>query len=148
MPNNYNKHNMKTIFLKVFFLFFVITNACAANHFSNDVVEQRAALEQPSRDNSFLISFYKPTYFLPAYYTVSPYREIYNGTNQQNLKNLEFKFQFSLKVPIIHQIFGYKSILYFAYTQLSYWQAYASSPFFRESNYEPELDSRKKGEEA
>lgn len=34
---------------------------------------------------------------------------------------------------------GYDSILYLAYSQLSVWQLYNNSPFFRENNYKPEI---------
>lgn len=125
----------------IFFLSFTLCCSAFAAMLDgqDDVIEKRVALEQVGNDSSFIISFYKPTYFLPAYYTASQDQSVYSNADQQKLKNLEFKFQFSLKVPIARQLFGYRSSLYFAYTQMSYWQAYAKSPFFRESNYEPEL---------
>ena len=131
---------MNKLFLQIFCLIFVFCPSAFAVTPSaqNDVVEKRIALEQAGNDNSFIVSFYKPTYFLPAYYTTKPDTQIYDA-NQETVKNLDFKFQFSFKVPLARQLFGYRSAIYLAYTQLSYWQAYAKSPFFRESNYEPEI---------
>ena len=131
---------MNKFFLKIFCLSFALSVSAfaATSNNQDDVVEKRIALEQAGKDNSFVVSFYKPTYFLPAYYTGTPDTQVYNA-NQQTVGNFDFKFQFSFKVPVARQLFGYSSAIYLAYTQLSYWQAYANSAFFRESNYEPEI---------
>lgn len=89
----------------------------------------------------FPITFYKTTYVLPFYYTASPYYALYQGNtpDNQELNKTEIKFQISFKVPIVTNLF-YRGIgLYIAYSQLSYWQAYVYSAFFRETNYEPEF---------
>ncbi|HCU04720.1 MAG: hypothetical protein A2X77_03395 [Gammaproteobacteria bacterium GWE2_42_36] len=89
--------------------------------------------------NIMPISFYKESYVLPAYFeSKDPF---YKGStsDNNNIKRIEFKFQFSLKVPIWANMFNAPFTFYGAYTQLSFWQAYTGSPFFRESNYEPEL---------
>ena len=59
--------------------------------------------------------------------------------NQQKMKNLEFKAQLSLKFPLIRRFLIEDTSLNFGYTQLFYWQFYAKSQYFRETNYEPEL---------
>lgn len=51
----------------------------------------------------------------------------------------EFKAQVSLLVPLFIDMFGSHWSLNAAYTQLSYWQVYAKSQYFRETNYEPTL---------
>ena len=132
---------MLKFFLKIFCLSlaFCASIFAATPNSQNDVIDKRMALEDVGKNNAFVISFYKPTYFLPAYYTAHQDNSVYLNSDQQKLQNFDFKFQFSFKVPIARQLFGYRSTLYLAYTQLSYWQAYAKSPFFRESNYEPEL---------
>lgn len=106
-----------------------------------NAVEVRAEKEQRASGNSFTVSFYKPNYVMPYYYTGSPYNKIYLDETPQNekLKREEIKYQLSLKVPIWKNIFNYPSSIYLAYTQLSYWQAYNKSAFFRETDYEPEL---------
>jgi len=61
--------------------------------------------------------------------------------SNEELKNLEVKFQISFRLPLNRDFFVRNSHLWFAYTQLSLWQLYnhADSSPFRESNYEPEL---------
>ena len=53
----------------------------------------------------------------------------------------EIKFQLSIKFPIAENLIGKRDSLHFAYTHLSFWQAYdqdGSSPF-RETVHEPEV---------
>lgn len=60
---------------------------------------------------------------------------------QEDLDNLEAKFQFSVRLPVLTGLFPERTNLWVAYTQLSFWQGYnreESSPF-RETNYEPEI---------
>jgi phospholipase A1 len=107
-----------------------------------DLVEKRMKLEKRAAANPFLISFYKPNYILPFYYNfTTPYLPLGNTIvpDGQKLNNTEFKFQLSFKVPLWREIAGLPSSLYLAYTQSSFWQSYGNSPFFRETNYEPEL---------
>ncbi len=88
------------------------------------------------------VSLYKINYLLPYYYTESPYREIYTGNTpeKQTLMQAEFKGQFSLEVPLIQDLFYNEHIsLHASYTQQVFWQIYASSQYFRETDYEPTL---------
>ncbi len=107
----------------------------------SNAVEERATKEEKIPPNFFAIGFYKPNYLIPYYYTGSPYNKIYLNQTPQNekLTREEIKYQFSFKVPLWKDIFKRASTLYLAYTQLSYWQAYNKSAFFRETDYEPEL---------
>lgn len=104
-------------------------------------VEERALKEKKIPPNFFAITFYKPTYVLPYYYTGSPYNSIYrnNTPNNEGIDRTEMQYQLSFKVPVWKNIFRQPSTLYLAYTQLSYWQAYNRTAFFRETDYEPEL---------
>lgn len=106
-----------------------------------NLVEERTLKENEISPNSFSIAFYKPTYVLPFYYTGSPYNKIYQNNTPQDekLKNVEMKYQLSFKVPVWKNAFSRNASLYLAYTQLSYWQAYNQTAFFRETDYEPEL---------
>jgi phospholipase A1/A2 len=108
---------------------------------AQDKVDQRVKYEEKQVNNPFVVSLHKPTYVLPFYYTQSPYYALYqnNTPDNQAIQKTEFNFQISFKFPVWRNIGGSKSSLYGAYTQLSFWQAYNKSPFFRESNYEPEL---------
>lgn len=94
----------------------------------------------------FAIQAHRQSYFLPLSHHNSAKRYdpniVFNSAKQGiEVDNLEVKFQFSFKLPIISGLFADKDSINFAYTQLSFWQLYnkkASKPF-RENNYEPEL---------
>lgn len=76
-------------------------------------------------------------YILPWSYNLNPASD---GLEGENVQRAEVKFQLSIRHPLRENLFTEKLGLYFAYTQLSFWQMYnveASSPF-RETNYEPE----------
>jgi phospholipase A1 len=118
------------------------TSTPATNHLDNDnAVSSRVKKEDKISPRSFSIAFHRPTYVLPFYYTRTPYNSIYAGQTPENekLKRDELKFQLSFKVPVWKNILNHPSTLYLAYTQMSYWQAYDHDPFFRETDFEPEL---------
>lgn len=104
-------------------------------------LSDRLAAENKVEDNPYSLILYKATYILPFYYTQSPYDDIYdhNTPNGQKLESEEFKGQLSFQAPIVYEAFGPKNTLNLAYTQLSYWQVYADSQYFRETDYEPEI---------
>lgn len=76
---------------------------------------------------------HKFNYIIPA--NVSTAKE----PNQR--KQVETKFQISIKKMLLEDLFMRDLDLYFAYTQQSFWQLYDNddSRPFRESNYEPSL---------
>jgi phospholipase A1 len=97
--------------------------------------------EKYSRVPNF-VSLYEISYLLPYYYTDSPYNEVYQGTtpDNQNIMQTEFKGKFSVEVPLVEELFNNKNLsLHASYTQLVFWQFYARSQYFRETNYEPAL---------
>jgi phospholipase A1 len=108
---------------------------------------QRSALEQRLTAQKEItktrqgVSFYEPTYALPFYYTGRPYQSVYQGNTPDNepINNEEFKGQLSFQFPVWANMFGSKASLDVSYTQLSYWQVYNKSAFFRETNYEPQI---------
>lgn len=108
---------------------------------SNDVIERRMQQEMPQNNTSFLISLYKPSYLLPFFYIDPIFAPGFNSNkNSKDDKNhKEAKFQISFKFPIWRNIFNDRTTLFAAYTQQSNWQVYTGSPYFRETNYEPEL---------
>lgn len=107
---------------------------------NKNVVAQKIEVEAKQDQNPFAIVAYEPNYLLPFNYS-SPISKIYinNTPNNQKIKNIDVKFQFSFKAPIWRDFLGYKNVLYLAYTQQSFWQAYNDSPFFRANNYKPEI---------
>lgn len=100
-------------------------------------LKQQKALEK----TQYGISFYEPTYILPFYYTGDPYQAVYKGNTPDNQKvdNEELKAQVSLVLPLWTNIFHSHYALNISYTQLSYWQFYAKSQYFRETDYEPAI---------
>lgn len=94
---------------------------------------------EEAQESPYGISFYEPTYALPFYYTGSPYEAVYRDSTPDNQRILpeEFKGQLSFKFPIWAEMFGSNFTIAAYYTQLSYWQFYAKSQYFRETDYEP-----------
>ncbi len=80
--------------------------------------------------SSFNIYPYKSNYFLPVNY---------DSKQREERKQYESKFQLSIRKPISYNIFGLNEEINFAYTQTSWWQTFAPSAPFRETNYQPEL---------
>lgn len=105
----------------------------------------KAASEKKVENNPYSLLLYKPTYVLPFYYTQMPYQEIYQNTtpDNQTVMSSEFKAQLSFQVPILQSKLNSKDRLAIAYTQDSFWQVYAASQYFRETNYEPEIFFRR-----
>lgn len=105
----------------------------------------RAALENKVVNNPYSLLLYKPTYILPFYNTQMPYQAIYQGQtpNNQTVMKTEFKGQLSFQVPIFQTILQKGDRLAMAYTQDSFWQVYADSQYFRETNYAPEIFFRR-----
>jgi phospholipase A1 len=105
------------------------------------VLQQRLKAERQIAKSKHGISFYEPTYLLPFYYTGSPDYQVYRNNTPQNqrLRHEEVKYQLSFIFPIWANILGSKVSIGASYTQLSFWQFYANSQYFRETNYEPAI---------
>ena len=101
-------------------------------------VEQRQIKEQAIPSNFFALQLYKPTYILPYYFTGTPDNAAYESIDR-TVQHSEIKYQISFKVPLYKNILNTSTSLYLGYTQLSYWQLYIHDPFFRETDYEPDL---------
>ncbi|MCL9783503.1 phospholipase A [Vibrio sp. S4M6] len=117
----------------------LLTSAAPDN---DSILEQKIRQERKISDTPGGISFYKPTYILPFYYTGSPYQAVYTGQtpDDQEVMHSEFKSQFSFRMPLWRDMFGNPNYsLNAGYTQLFYWQFYAKSQYFRETDYEPEV---------
>jgi len=104
-------------------------------------LDQRMQIENKTRYQSFVLTPHKPNYIMPLTYNEKPNNAPVDISRDGELDKSEIKFQFSMKFPIAEDLFGEQGTLYFAYTNLSFWQAYntdISSPF-RETVHEPEL---------
>ena len=103
-------------------------------------------LEPADKRGPFKLLLHKPNYVLPLYYTSntnampsSPAAGHTVGT-ARSVDKLEGKYQLSLKIKALENVFGDNGDLWLGYTQQSYWQVYnskQSSPF-RTTDYEPE----------
>jgi len=106
------------------------------------LVERRLEAEKPAFDNQFLISIHKPNYILFLAQNKDTNEEPFAQQfpdDDTSLDNTEVKFQISAKFPLVRKVFG-KGVLYFAYTNRSFWQLYnENSAPFRETNHEPEI---------
>jgi len=104
-------------------------------------LDRRIKIERATRFQSFVITPHRPNYILPVSYNDKPNNAPVDVSRDGELDNNEVKFQFSMKFPILDNLFGEQGSLQFAYTNLSFWQAYnknVSSPF-RETVHEPEI---------
>ena len=91
------------------------------------------------------VRLYQPNYVLFGRYTTNvneePYEPLLDAFAEEgDFQNVEAKFQLSIKGRLATTD-DHRWGLWFAYTQLSLWQAYSSdmSHPFRETNYEPEI---------
>jgi phospholipase A1 len=110
--------------------------------------EPRAMTLDEEEQRRFLgVRLYRANYLLPVTYNDNPNRNVPEAEGidvpllGDALDNVEMKFQLSFEVPVWTEILEQPLDLYFAYTQLAFFQAYNqeySSPF-RETNYEPEI---------
>lgn len=106
------------------------------------VMEKSLKQQEKASKSPVSVLLYKPNYVLPYYYTGTPFTDSGNVPANQKVKNQEVKFQLSVMVPVFRHLFRIHRqpiSLDVSYTQLSYWQFYQKTAFFRETNYEPQL---------
>lgn len=125
------------VFLQIISIFFgfSIASVSFANATTNATPEDTSLMT-----SDFSLLTYHTNYLLPM--LVSSQHSQLSASNtpdDQPLQPEEISFQLSVKVPLFKNIFNKKNTVYVAYTQLSFWQAYNSSPFFRATDYEPEI---------
>lgn len=107
-------------------------------------ISERMIQERKSAFNPYVITPHKMNYILPISLTEGINSEAYeNFSNwEDNLRDVEAKFQISIKVPLTTGSFLNKGDqLYFGFTLESWWQLYTDklSRPFRETNYQPEF---------
>jgi phospholipase A1/A2 len=106
------------------------------------VLARQWDLDETSRSRRFVVRPHRPNDVLPLAYNNSPNVDSSLDVDPNAIaQHTEVKFQVSFKVKLWEDIFGKDMDLWFAYTQLAFWQLYNSefSSPFRETNYEPEL---------
>lgn len=104
------------------------------------ILEKRQQSDELALQNPFSISQHKLNYILPVSYVKDPNPIGVTELDQENVDNLEAKYQISMKLPI-HLSEDATSGAYLGFTATSFWQVYNSevSKPFRETNYEPEI---------
>ena len=112
---------------------------------ANSLLLERLHREEVAEGLRSLLTPHKRNYLMPASYlgdgNEEPFRAMGMVPEGDRLKNVEAKFQLSLKFTLADGLLLPRDHLYFGFTTLSFWQAYnqdVSAPF-RETNYEPEL---------
>ncbi len=100
------------------------------------------------RSSFFGLQPYHENYLLPVSYLKDKPRRVSAAVSPNSAigkelpeydNNIETEFQISLKKEIFHDLLGFGESLTAAYSQHVWWQVYAESGPFRETNYMPEI---------
>ena len=100
--------------------------------------------EKITSDNPYVLTPHKMNYMLPVSIVDAINRDAYRefSSSTDELKDVEAKFQISLKIPLLTGDFlNEGDQIFFGFTLESWWQIYAKelSKPFRETNYQPEF---------
>ena len=93
-------------------------------------------------EDRWVITPYRPNYVMPLTYMSEPNKAPFESSgDDDDFDRVEVKFQISFMMQAIEDLLFANGDLFFAYTQVSFWQAYNSdiSEAFRDTNYEPEF---------
>lgn len=107
-------------------------------------ISRRIIAERRTEYNPYVLTPHKMNYILPAITSSGINTDAYRSLDgyEENLSDVETKFQLSLKVPLYHHsIFIEGDGLYLGFTLEAWWQTFSSnlSKPFRETNYQPEI---------
>jgi phospholipase A1 len=107
-------------------------------------ISSRIIKERQTEFEPYVITPHKINYILPVMTTNAINKDAYATFDgyEENLEDIEAKFQLSIKVPLNHESLLIEGDgLYFGFTIKAWWQIYAEniSKPFRETNYQPEI---------
>ncbi len=107
-------------------------------------ISRRIIGERRAENNPYVLTPHKMNYILPVMTTNGINKEAYSSFDgyEENLADVETKFQLSLKVPLYDKsLFIEGDGLYLGFTLEAWWQIYSEnlSKPFRETNYQPEV---------
>lgn len=107
---------------------------------TESILDERADSTKEAIANPFSISQHRRNYILPITYVSNPNTLSVDELNDENVDNIEAKYQISVKLPLYVEE-NSTSGLYMGFTAKSYWQVYNSdvSKPFRATDYEPEI---------
>ncbi len=92
------------------------------------VMSRHWELDAASREKSPVIRAHRPNYMLPVAYVSSPNKDSSLDVDPEaRAQNNEAKFQLSFKVKLWEDVADKDMDLWFAYTQLAFWQLYNST---------------------
>jgi len=126
--------------LRYLFLLVLISPLWALDPCEEDVIEK---IESPSvkssmskwLDHDFGLKPYRANYLLPYGYADKNYDAPLPTVEYENS---EAELQVSLQLRVAGDLLGLNEEYFLSYTQKSFWQIYAKSSPFRETNYNPE----------
>ena len=131
---------MKYIFVLIFLVLSVMASERKYKEVeSYDVlnIEDDVSKESMQKwlDEDLGLKPHRANYILPYGYRSGNYKS-YVPTDEY--KNIEAELQVSLKLYLGTNLLGFDESYYLAYSHLAFWQTYAESSPFRETNYTPE----------
>lgn len=120
--------------------------AVEADNTKRSLILERYQREQAAEQVGTVLTPHKQNYLMPASYLHEPNNEPYRREfgdvlADEQLDDIEAKFQLSMKFKLANDLLFRDDALYAGFTILSFWQVYnrsVSAPF-RETDYEPEL---------
>ncbi|ABZ76565.1 phospholipase A1 [Shewanella halifaxensis HAW-EB4] len=92
-------------------------------------------------EDLYKLTTFDNNFILPVYQTQAANQSYYapQNPNKEEISNTNLQFQFSLKYGIANNLFTDNDGFYIAYSQISNWQAYDKSAYFRDSQYQPQV---------
>lgn len=92
-------------------------------------------------DDLYKLTVFDNNFILPIYQTQSANQAYYapQNPNKGEISETNVQFQFSLKYGIARNLLTENDGFYIAYSQISNWQAYDDSAYFRDSQYQPQV---------
>ncbi|MEC4724372.1 phospholipase A [Shewanella sp. D64] len=131
--------NSKLYLLIIMGLFFSEAVVAEGRIVSNKDVTGVAGLIP--QDDIYQLKVFDNNYVLPLYQTQSPNEAYYRpqNPNHNDISKTNLQFQISLKYGLASNLFIDNDGLYVAYSQIANWQAYDTSAYFRDVQYQPQI---------
>lgn len=131
--------NNKMYLLIIIGLFFSDSLAAEDRVIKNKDVTGVAGLTP--QEDIYQLKIFDNNYVLPLYQTQSPNEAYYRpqNPNHDDISKTNLQFQISLKYGLANNLFTDNDGIYVAYNQVANWQAYDTSAYFRDVQYQPQI---------